>query len=219
MLVSPLPALLHLARTAFRGHTQRSSFTSNHADMALHICRTAQSAYGTLTRALPSKHTQVRRLQTSTTASMVRQRHNSVHDPVMCRSRLRCPRRVRVQRQQQVRASISYRAWAVQSLACTCCGAVLLGSHHRVSVCRFASCGGDRQIFLWDVATGRTIRKLAGHDGVVNSVCTVSSMVAGVTSIITDCVADVAVEQLCTLCNADRLHCVSVYYTNSATSS
>ena len=35
---------------------------------------------------------------------------------------------------------------------------------------RFASCGGDRQIFLWDVASGRTIRKLAGHDGVANSV-------------------------------------------------
>ena len=55
----------------------------------------------------------------------------------------------------------------------------LLGSLHNRATplgniqtpgCRFASCGGDRQIFLWDVATGRTIRKLAGHDGVVNSV-------------------------------------------------
>lgn len=35
---------------------------------------------------------------------------------------------------------------------------------------RFASAGGDRQIFLWDVATGNIIRKFRGHDAVVNSV-------------------------------------------------
>lgn len=36
---------------------------------------------------------------------------------------------------------------------------------------RFASCWGDRQVFLWDVASGRTIRKYAGHEGVINAVC------------------------------------------------
>ena len=35
---------------------------------------------------------------------------------------------------------------------------------------KFASAGGDRQLFLWDVGTGATIRKFAGHDGVINSV-------------------------------------------------
>jgi WD40 repeat protein len=39
---------------------------------------------------------------------------------------------------------------------------------------KFASAGGDRQLFLWDVATGQTIRKFAGHDGVINSVIIVS---------------------------------------------
>ena len=36
--------------------------------------------------------------------------------------------------------------------------------------CRFASCGGDRQVFLWDVSTGSIIRKFRGHDGAVNAV-------------------------------------------------
>lgn len=36
--------------------------------------------------------------------------------------------------------------------------------------CRLASCGGDKQIFNWDVATGKIIRKFRGHDGIVNSV-------------------------------------------------
>ncbi len=45
---------------------------------------------------------------------------------------------------------------------------------------RFASCGGDPQIFLWDVATGRTIRKFRGHDGVVNSVSHLSLHLASV---------------------------------------
>jgi len=39
---------------------------------------------------------------------------------------------------------------------------------------KFASAGGDRQLFLWDVATGQTIRKFGGHDGVINSVKTSS---------------------------------------------
>lgn len=44
---------------------------------------------------------------------------------------------------------------------------------------RFASCGGDRQVFLWDVSTGRTIRKFRGHDGVVNSVSPHPSSTSG----------------------------------------
>ena len=36
---------------------------------------------------------------------------------------------------------------------------------------RLASCGGDRQVFYWDVASGRYIRKFRGHHaGVVNCV-------------------------------------------------
>ncbi|XP_028766001.1 WD repeat domain-containing protein 83-like [Neltuma alba] len=35
---------------------------------------------------------------------------------------------------------------------------------------KLCSCGGDRQIFYWDVATGRVIRKFRGHDGEVNAV-------------------------------------------------
>ena len=35
---------------------------------------------------------------------------------------------------------------------------------------RFASVGGDRQVFLWDVATGKTLRRWAGHGGRVNAV-------------------------------------------------
>ncbi len=30
--------------------------------------------------------------------------------------------------------------------------------------------GGDKQVFLWDVATGRVIRKFRGHDAKVNAV-------------------------------------------------
>lgn len=52
-------------------------------------------------------------------------------------------------------------------LDCTCLRA---SSSIIKAACRFASCGGDRQVFLWDVSTGRTIRKFRGHDGVVNSV-------------------------------------------------
>ncbi|KAL8729083.1 MAG: hypothetical protein Q9181_005129 [Wetmoreana brouardii] len=35
---------------------------------------------------------------------------------------------------------------------------------------RFASVGGDKQVFLWDVATARTLRRWAGHFGRVNCV-------------------------------------------------
>lgn len=35
---------------------------------------------------------------------------------------------------------------------------------------RLISCGGDRQLFLWDVATGRILRKFRGHDSEVNVV-------------------------------------------------
>ena len=32
---------------------------------------------------------------------------------------------------------------------------------------KLCSCGGDRQIFYWDVSTGRVIRKFRGHDSEV----------------------------------------------------
>lgn len=35
---------------------------------------------------------------------------------------------------------------------------------------RFASVGGDKTLFLWDVATARTLRRWAGHAGRVNAV-------------------------------------------------
>ncbi|KAL6722149.1 Septin spn4 [Lecanora helva] len=35
---------------------------------------------------------------------------------------------------------------------------------------RFCSSGGDRQVFLWDVATARTLRRWSGHYGQVNCV-------------------------------------------------
>lgn len=35
---------------------------------------------------------------------------------------------------------------------------------------KLCSCGGDRQIFYWDVATGKVIRKFRGHEGEVNGV-------------------------------------------------
>ena len=34
----------------------------------------------------------------------------------------------------------------------------------------FASCGGDRTVFVWDVASGRITRRLAGHEQRVNAV-------------------------------------------------
>jgi len=35
---------------------------------------------------------------------------------------------------------------------------------------RFASVGGDKAVFLWDVAAGRTLRRFQGHAGRVNAV-------------------------------------------------
>ena len=34
----------------------------------------------------------------------------------------------------------------------------------------FASCGGDKTVFLWDVGSGRVLRRLVGHDQRVNAV-------------------------------------------------
>lgn len=35
---------------------------------------------------------------------------------------------------------------------------------------RLATGGGDKQVFLWDVATGQKIRRFRGHDSAVNAV-------------------------------------------------
>jgi len=35
---------------------------------------------------------------------------------------------------------------------------------------RFASCGGDKVFFLWDVATARVVRKFTGHAQMINAV-------------------------------------------------
>jgi len=35
---------------------------------------------------------------------------------------------------------------------------------------KFGSCGGDRTVFLWDVTSGNTIRRMSGHMGKVNVV-------------------------------------------------
>ena len=35
---------------------------------------------------------------------------------------------------------------------------------------KFASSGGDRAIFLWDVTSGNTIRRISGHVGKINVV-------------------------------------------------
>ncbi|KAH0775962.1 hypothetical protein KY290_007373 [Solanum tuberosum] len=35
---------------------------------------------------------------------------------------------------------------------------------------KLCSCGGDRQVFYWDVSTGHVIRKFRGHDSEVNAV-------------------------------------------------
>lgn len=46
----------------------------------------------------------------------------------------------------------------------------------RLSVCRshdnakFASSGGDRSVFVWDVTAGVTTRRLSGHMSKVNAV-------------------------------------------------
>ena len=35
---------------------------------------------------------------------------------------------------------------------------------------KFASCGGDKQLFYWDVPSGNFIRKFRGHDSTINAV-------------------------------------------------
>ncbi|THG00833.1 hypothetical protein TEA_017493 [Camellia sinensis var. sinensis] len=40
---------------------------------------------------------------------------------------------------------------------------------------KLCSCGGDRQIFYWDVSTGRVIRKFRGHDSEVTSLANSNS--------------------------------------------
>jgi WD40 repeat protein len=35
---------------------------------------------------------------------------------------------------------------------------------------KFASCGGDKLVFVWDVASGQVIRRLQGHFGKINAV-------------------------------------------------
>lgn len=58
-------------------------------------------------------------------------------------------------------------AWPGPGLtAFACVGVVDRGA----SNARFASCGGDRSVFLWDVATQQTIKKFQGHSGKVNAV-------------------------------------------------
>lgn len=41
---------------------------------------------------------------------------------------------------------------------------------------KLCSCGGDRQIFYWDVTSGRVIRKFRGHDSEVSSQLTTFSL-------------------------------------------
>lgn len=35
---------------------------------------------------------------------------------------------------------------------------------------KFASCGGDKTVFVWDVASGTIVRRLQGHFGKINAV-------------------------------------------------
>jgi mitogen-activated protein kinase organizer 1 len=35
---------------------------------------------------------------------------------------------------------------------------------------KFASCGGDKLVFIWDVATAQVTRRLQGHFGKINTV-------------------------------------------------
>ena len=51
------------------------------------------------------------------------------------------------------------------------CSDGLIGLSHRShDNSKFVSCGGDRSVFLWDVMTGNTIRRIAGHMGRINVV-------------------------------------------------
>jgi len=35
---------------------------------------------------------------------------------------------------------------------------------------KFASCGGDKVVFIWDVASAKILRRLSGHFGKINCV-------------------------------------------------
>jgi len=34
---------------------------------------------------------------------------------------------------------------------------------------KFASCGGDKVVFIWDVPSGKVLRRLSGHFGKINA--------------------------------------------------
>jgi WD40 repeat protein len=34
---------------------------------------------------------------------------------------------------------------------------------------KFASCGGDKVVFIWDVPSGKILRRLSGHFGKINA--------------------------------------------------
>ena len=82
---------------------------------------------------------------------------------LMSRSWLRCTGRGGVFRQQQVRPL------ALLHCLLPCMAGGSIGSLS-LAGCRIASCGGDRQLFLWDVGTGKIIRKFKGHEGAINAV-------------------------------------------------
>ena len=114
----------------------------------------------------------------------------------LCRSWIRCPGCHCVQRQQQAWLQPLSSCFSLSLyfslffLQCSCTKLSFTMKHqsqdralsiagstrllHVKGDClwayRLASCGGDRQIFYWDVATGKVIRKFRGHDGIVNSV-------------------------------------------------
>ena len=44
---------------------------------------------------------------------------------------------------------------------------MLISAHDNA---KFASSGGDRSVFVWDVATAKTIRRILGHRGKINAV-------------------------------------------------
>ena len=54
------------------------------------------------------------------------------------------------------------------NLTVECFAAAAILSSHDNS--KFASSGGDRSVFLWDVMTGTTIRRIAGHLGKIFTV-------------------------------------------------
>lgn len=50
---------------------------------------------------------------------------------------------------------------------CTELVVFLLSGHDNA---KFASCGGDRIAYVWDVTSGETIRRFHGHAGRINAV-------------------------------------------------